>query len=286
MPFSSTSTSIFTGGILAAAGGQQASTSTRVSALANLNPFIPQLVLQPPAFNPPVFTPPIFPPIIGPLTPPLPPTPGPASPTANASDLQVMISAIPIAQDGHIITADYHNALRLALVAIANRMGIGPVSEEITVSNAPRLFPVTGMAPWNHEYGIVKRPSILQPESATIVGGWMELELPDGARIKKMWVYGTATGGGDGALTVKLKRQRIINPTPVIDLVVIKVPDGNDASKGVEGDVTGGDTGVGQLGIEELRIVNNREQKYLLAVELKVEATVGQLNAVQIVLGQ
>src|SRR5439155_9136904 len=139
--------------------------STRASAVIDPNRFLPQLGLQPPAFNPPVFTPPIFPPIIGPLTPPLPPTPvptpGPASPTANASDLQVMISAIPIAQDGHIITADYHNALRLALVAISNRMGIGPVTEEITGLNAPCLFPVTGVAPWNHDYGIAKRPSHL-----------------------------------------------------------------------------------------------------------------------------
>ena len=197
-----------------------------------------------------------------------------------------MISSIPIAQDGHVITADYHNALRLALVAIANRMGIGPVSEEITVTNAPE--PAPGGRDGEMESRLRNREEAgdLDPEAATFVGGWMELELPDGARIKKMWVFGTAAGGGLGTLTVKLKRQKIVNPTPVIDLIVIKVPDGNDASKGVEGDVTGGDTGVGQLGIEELRIVNNREQKYLLAVELKVEATAGQLNAIQVVLGE
>jgi len=188
--------------------------------------------------------------------------------------------------DRAVITADFHNALRLALVAIANRMGIGPVTQEITVSNAPRLFAVAGMAPWDHEYGIVKRPTNVQPESATLIGGWMELELPDGARIKKMSVFGTVTGGGDGALTVKLKRQRIVNPSSPVDLIAIKVPDGNDATKGLDGDVTGGDTGIGPNGIEELRIVNNREQKYLLAVELKVAATAGQLNAIQVVLGQ
>jgi hypothetical protein len=231
-----------------------------------------------------------MPSIIGPLIPQLPqlpvPAPTPASPTASASDLQVMISAIPIAQDGHVITADYHNALRLALVAIANRLGIGPVSEEITVTNAPRLFPIAGMARWDHEYGIVKKPATLDPSNATSIGGWMELELPDGARIKKVYVFGAVAGGGTDALTVTLKRQKVTKPTPLIDLVTIHVPETNDPTKGLEGDVTGGDTGVGNLGIEELRIVNNREQKYLLAVELKVAATSGQLNAVQIVLGK
>jgi len=284
MPFSATS--ISSTGILTGFGAQP-STSGTVSATTNLNPFISTIGIQQPTFIQPTFT---LPPIIGPLIPQLPPTPvqppAPASPTASASDLQVMISAIPIAQDGHVITADFHNALRLALVAIANRMGIGPVTQEITVSNAPRLFAVAGMAPWDHEYGIVKRPTNVQPESATIIGGWMELELPDGARIKKMSVFGTVTGGGDGALTVKLKRQRIVNPSSPVDLIAIKVPDGNDATKGLDGDVTGGDTGIGPNGIEELRIVNNREQKYLLAVELKVAATAGQLNAIQVVLGQ
>jgi hypothetical protein len=126
------------------------------------------------------------------------------------------------------------------------------VTQEITVSNAPRLFPVAGMAPWDHEYGIVKKPAELVPTGATTVAGWMELELPDGARIKKMSVFGTVTGGGDGALTIKLKRQRIINPSSPVDLIAIKVPDGNDATKGLDGDVTGGDTGIGPNGIEEL----------------------------------
>src|SRR5918993_1131317 len=69
------------------------------------------------------------------------PAPAPASPAASASDLQILIGSIPTAHDGQVITADYHNALRLALVAIANRMGLGPVSDEITVTVAPMLRP-------------------------------------------------------------------------------------------------------------------------------------------------
>ena len=53
------------------------------------------------------------------------------------SDLQVLIASIPIAQDGQVISAEYHNGLRAALIAMANRLGLGTISEEITVTNAP-----------------------------------------------------------------------------------------------------------------------------------------------------
>jgi hypothetical protein len=194
-----------------------------------------------------------------------------------------MISAIPIAQDGHVITADFHNALRLALVAIANRMGIGPVAEEITITNAPRLLPASGAAAWDHAYGVVNKPSSAISGN---VRGWMELELPDGARIKKMMVFGTTDGGG--TLRARLRRQKITDPSVSTDLIVIDIPDDADASKGIEGDVTVPGTGAGAVAIEEYRIVNNREQKYLLAVELDgvSESTAAQFNAVQIVCGR
>src|SRR5262245_28268756 len=35
-----------------------------------------------------------------------------ASPSSSASDLQVLIASIPIAQDGQVISAEYHNNLR------------------------------------------------------------------------------------------------------------------------------------------------------------------------------
>jgi hypothetical protein len=239
-----------------------------------------------PAFIQPSFS---FPPIIGPLIPTLPPIvqqpPPPPSPTASASDLQVMISAIPIAQDGHVITADFHNALRLALVAIANRMGIGPVAEEITITNAPRLHPVAGAAPWSAEYGLVRKPASM-PEGMTNVRGWMEMELPDGARIKKMVAY--ASRSGVGTLRVKLTRQQITDPAIARDLIVITIGADADPTKGTEGDVTLPGIGAGAATIEEFRIVNNREQKYLLEVEFDGpnSDSNGQVNAVQVVLGK
>jgi hypothetical protein len=230
---------------------------------------------------PPILT---FPPVGFPPTPlPVPQTPVPVSPTATASDLQILISSVPIAQDGHVITADFHNALRLALVAIANHLGVGPVAEEITITNAPRLSPVAGSTPWEHEYGLAKKPGSTQSGN---VRGWMEVELPDGARIKKMMVFGTTNGVG--TLKIKLKRQKITDPVVNTDLIVIEIPDAADASKGIEGDVTVPGTGAGAVAIEEYRIVNNREQKYLLIAELDGvnTDTTAQFHSVQIVCGR
>ena len=248
-----------------------------------VSPTVNQQVFGFPTFQTFPTFPTTFPPIQLPPAPPTPPTP--ATPTATASDLQILMSSIPIAQDGHVITADFHNALRLALVAIANRLGIGPVSEEITITNAPRLSPVTGAAAWDHDYGFVKKGSGIGVVSGN-VRGWMEMELPDGARIKKMAVFGTTTGAG--TLKIKLRRQKIADPSVVTDLVVIEIPDGFDTTKGMEGDVTVPGTGAGNVAIEEFRIVNNREQKYLLIAELDTidQLTSAQFHSVQIVCGR
>jgi hypothetical protein len=238
-----------------------------------------------PPFNIPPFNPPFtIPPFTLPPTAPPPTVPPPSpSPTANASDLQIMISAIPTAQDGQVITADFHNALRLALVAIANRLGIGPVSDEVTITNAPRLSPVAGAAAWDHDVGFVRKPPAVTSGN---VRGWMEMELPHGGRIKKMVVFATTTG--TGTLKFRLRRQKVTDPSVAADLIVIEIPDGFDAAKGAEGDVTVRDTGAGTVAIEEFRIIDNRQQKYLLTAELDgVDAnTIGQFLCVQIVCGQ
>jgi hypothetical protein len=212
------------------------------------------------------------------------------APTETASDLETMISDIPLARSGDVITADFHNALRLALAAIADQLGIGPVEEQITVTNAPRLVPGSGgvqAMTWEHDYGLVRRTPAPIPSLPVVnVRGWMELDLPEGTRIRKMLVFGTTSG--PGTLKVKLKRQLVTQPAVATDLIVIEIPDGADVSKGIEGDVTVPGTGASAVAIEEYRIVNNREQKYLLAAELDAisESTIALFHSVQIVCGR
>jgi hypothetical protein len=204
----------------------------------------------------------------------------PGSTTEATSDLQVMIADIPIAQDGDMITADYPNALRQALVAVADRLGVGPLEEDITITNAPRLNPFFGMTEWDHDVGLVRRPATF----TTGVRGWMAVDLPHGSRIKRMVIFAT---NGNGPMKVRLKRQKINDPVVTVDLIVIDVPNNADITKGIEGDVTASGFSTSSVPIEESRLVNNREQKYIVAVE-QDGATAdkpGQLAAVQIVCG-
>jgi hypothetical protein len=213
-----------------------------------------------------------------------PPVQPPVSPTASASDLQILIASVPTAQDGHVITADYHNSVRNALVAIANHLGLGPVSDEMTITNAPRLLREGNLPEWELQYGFVRRERAAPPNGN--IHGWMELDLPEGARIKKMVVF--ATRGGDGSLKVKLKRQKITDPTITPDLIAIDIAADADAARGTDGDVTIPGTGAGAVAIEEYRVVDNREHKYLFTAELDniTESTTAQIRAIQVVCGR
>jgi hypothetical protein len=236
-------------------------------------------------FDPSVVRPDIFPDsVIFPFPFPTPGRPQPTSPTASASDLQVLIAMVPVAHDGHVITAEYHNALRNALIAIANRLGLGPVSEEITITSAPRFLRHGNLPEWEQQYGFVQRLAATPPSGG--IHGWMELDLPDGARIKRMVVY--ATRHGIGSLKVKLKRQRITDRNVAPDLIAVEIAADADEARGTEGDVTVPGIGAGADTIAEFRIVNNREHKYLLTAELEdinVDST-ARIGAIQIVCGR
>jgi hypothetical protein len=217
------------------------------------------------------------------------PTPGaPASPTATASDLQILIASIPIAQEGHVISSEYHNAIRNALVAIANRLGLGPVSEEITITKAPQFMPLAGQAEWEHLYGIVQKPPGV---NAGNVQGWMQLELPDGARIKRMVVFASKDPAAPATpLRIALRRQRMVDTGTNPELIRIEVVGEEGLSRGIEGDVTLPGSGAGAGAIEEFRIVNNREHRYLLTAELinitENPQTVAVIAGIQIVCGR
>jgi hypothetical protein len=199
----------------------------------------------------------------------------PASPTASASDLQILIASIRPAQDGQVISAEDHNALRSALVAIANRLGLGTVTEETTVTVSPEFLPLTAanVTGWALEYGVATKPGA----NTGAVKGWLEVEFPEGARIKKMVAYATAALTGSGSLAIRLIRQQITNAGNMSVLAEILVPNGTDISKGAEADVTLPGTGAGVTAIEEFRIVNNREHKYLLTAEIG-DATINRIR--------
>ena len=215
------------------------------------------------------------------------PAPAPAAPAVTAatvSDLLILIASIPIAQDGQVISAEYHNGLRAALIAMANRLGLGTISEEITVTNAPRLLAMTGGAAWQHDVGVARKPTSGTGDTGNL-RGWMEFDLPDGARIKRMQVH-ASTDSGNGTMRVRLRRQSI-SGTAGDDLISITVAD-DDLATLKQGDVTLPDSTLGAAAIEETRFVDNRTHKYLFIAEIDggVAERDATIATIQVVLGK
>src|SRR5450759_3704941 len=85
------------------------------------------------------------------------PQPTPAPPTAPSTtpattaagpsaNLQALLAAIPIAADGQVIAADFHNSLRAALITLAGEMGLGLTAPTTTFTFMP-AFLQSGSAP-------------------------------------------------------------------------------------------------------------------------------------------
>lgn len=210
------------------------------------------------------------------------PTPSaPATPTSIASDLQVLIASIPIAQDGQVISAEFHNTVRAAFIAMANHLGLGLIAEEIFVTNAPRLVKVQDQNEWKADVGLVKKAA----GDTGALRGWMELDLPDGARIKKMQVF--AANDSAGTMKVFLRRQSVSNANASDNLIQIDI-DNNDAATAKGGDVTLPGSTLGDAAIEETRKVDNTKYKYLFIAELDggVNGKEAKITAVQVILGK
>ena len=210
------------------------------------------------------------------------PTPQPPSPTASASDLQVLMSQIPAADDGDVIRSEHFNLMRAALFELAGRLGVGPVQTSMVTSVVPAFRKQAQNAEWVSEYGIAKA------STAGDVKGWMEVELPDGARLQEMKVFAKRTGAGTGPFNVVLKRQKITDPTDTVDLITVAITASTDAKVG--------ETSVVKVAVsdpsalEEYRKVDNRSYNYLVAAEVTLAAgatgaagDTAQVNAIQIV---
>src|SRR5258706_15058325 len=75
---------------------------------------------------------------------------------AVAPRLDALLAAIPIAQDDDVITRDYHNSLREAILELASRTGGGP--QQATLSFAPILTSVDRVNDWVVQLGYASKP--------------------------------------------------------------------------------------------------------------------------------
>lgn len=104
------------------------------------------------------------------------------------ADIQTLVGLIPDAQDGDVISADYHNTIKTALEAIATALGGAAGSQTITQTLQPNFVAKAGTpGAWSVTLGQAADPG---PPSCD---GFISLDLPDGAVIQQMVAIGAKT---------------------------------------------------------------------------------------------
>jgi hypothetical protein len=178
----------------------------------------------------------------------------------NMSDLQTLLDAIPTAEDSHVITADYHNSLRAALLLIATQLGGSSVSEEITLTFTPVFFSITDAGAkepeWVLSAGIASRP----PDNSA--SGWFPLELPEDARISVLTVIGQRSGNVKQC-SIRLIRQSLVDASSV-PLIIISLKNVTGQPFKVSGQIGG----QSPVLIQDLQKVDNSKYKYLVQANL------------------
>ncbi|HSK71887.1 MAG TPA: hypothetical protein VK892_09350 [Pyrinomonadaceae bacterium] len=199
-----------------------------------------------------------------------------------ARNLQTIIEDIEKkdpAEEGRIITPDYHNLLREAVIELSKQTGTGTGRTDTSVTYAPVFLPITdggARSPeWILSLGVSSRP--LNVNSAK---GWLPLQLPDDATIKSM----TVTGQRSGTVLscqVRLMRQTIADATTV-PMIVVNLKNVTGQPFKATGEVAGASLPI----IQDFRTVNNDKYQYLVLAELTLASptsdAVVDLYAIQI----
>lgn len=129
-----------------------------------------------------------------------------------AASLEQLIAAIPVAEDGNVITRDYHNSVRAAILAIVNQLGTTTAGGLVTTTFAPTFSPNAPQPTWVITQGVASR------SDQTVSDGWLPLMLPDGVRIRRMILRGGRTGTVS-SFQVQMIRQSLDDPTANITLI-------------------------------------------------------------------
>lgn len=194
---------------------------------AGISPHVIELLKSfPPVFIPPGFIPglniPIVPPAqAGPAVP-----AAPAAPAARAL-ADELAGNIPLALDGLLITADHFNAVREAILRVADKDGVGIGRKVVTV--APTFFPVTDAAgakqgEWVQQLGAVAHPV----GQTTSRDGWMQVSLPEGSRVVAVTAFGKRAGGTATSFVLRLLAQKLTDPaTPTLFEALVKDNEGD-----------------------------------------------------------
>lgn len=235
----------------------------------------------------------IFNPQPSPTPTPATPTPAPTAPTTTAAgpsaNLQALLAAIPIAVDGQVIAADFHNSLRAALITLAGEMGLGLTAPTTTFTFVP-AFLQSGSAPNWTSANFVATATGINPD------GWLPVQLPNGQRIQNLTVTGKKSGTAPTLFQVKLLRQLTTGPGSDAPTVLITVDlTSQTGSFTVAGSVIAAAAPAGaalslitQAAAEEQKLIDTTNYKYFVQATVTgaVAATVNEIDAIQITVSQ
>jgi hypothetical protein len=230
---------------------------------------------------------------------------GPAAPTPTApapeqvedeqtkfeidTRLQILVSSIPIAQPGNIITSEYHNKLRDAVHGLASRIGlsVNPTAEFKILTFAPNFLPVKtkesepSNLSWNVTLERAAIPNLTEAEEMrkTVAGGFV-VQLPDGATISEMIVRGerAAAVPKPKKFTVFLNRKQLGKDEDPLQLIKFDLRDIKEGAFEESGSVKLTDQDLKRLDEDEAatgttvgrrKTVNNEKWMYYVTAEFQ-----------------
>lgn len=197
------------------------------------------------------------------------------------ADLQTLINAIPDAQDGNLITSDYHNTIKTALEAIAVQLGNGTSGQSVALALQPNFLPVGKNPQWNISIGVA------QDSPGTATNGWIPLHLPDGAQIQQLVVYGSKVNPTSGPATIGFV-SLVIQPIGGTGATTLILIDLSNAGNPFQLTGTPLISGLTPSALKDMETVQNANFKYAVNAEV-LEGTPGgsvSIFALQVVYGK
>ncbi len=177
--------------------------------------------------------------------------------------IQTLVNNIPLAQDGNLITSNYHNTIRAALEAIASQLSGAPTPTTVTLTLHPAFSPVANFPQFSLSIGV-----------ATLTGtgnaaGYIPLSLPDGAVIQQLTVSGANVNSLTSSKVSAFAYLQILavtgggSPTTLIQIDL--VPGGNPFS--LPGTPNAANVpGITVTGLKDAQTVQNSQFMYAIEV--------------------
>jgi hypothetical protein len=185
------------------------------------------------------------------------------------AELQTLVNAIPDAQDGNLITSNYHNTIKTALQAIASQLeAAAPGSRTVTLTVQPNFVPIVGGTAWTVTLGVAT--------SVAGSNGFIPLNLPDGATIQGMVAIGGQTSPVSRGFASLLVLP--LGGTGSTTLILIDLSAGGNPFT-----LTGSPNvpGLTPSALKDMETVNNSQFKY--AIQSEVLGAGVTINAFQVV---